>query len=128
MSLQVKDKVLIIGGTGEVIAMGRIVNINDFREPSQKYAVDVDGYTKDVIFIGESQLIKNKKADDATIEEYLRFFKEQNTPIQITLDIGKQPTVHALFNKEVGEKSYIQMTEEDTLLQALESMKEKLFG
>lgn len=58
MKLKVRDKVTIIDINGKSLAKGTIVNINDFREPSQKYAVDVVGYTEDVLFFGESQLIK----------------------------------------------------------------------
>lgn len=58
MEIKVRDNVTIIDSNGNPLAKGTIVNINDFREPSQKYAVDVVGYTKDVLFLGESQLIK----------------------------------------------------------------------
>lgn len=63
-----------------------------------------------------------------SLEDHLDFFKEKNIPMQITLDLGVQSTVHALYQKEVGEKRYVKMTEGDTLLQALELMKVKLFG
>lgn len=56
MELKVKDKVVIIDVSGSPVAEGIIININDFREPSQKYAVDVNGYEDDVMFFGESQL------------------------------------------------------------------------
>lgn len=62
------------------------------------------------------------------LEEYLKFFKDNNISIQITLDIDRQPTVHALAPKRDFERSYLKMTEEDTLLEALEQMKIKLFG
>jgi hypothetical protein len=56
--LKVEDKVTIIDIDGNPISEGTIININDFREPSQMYAVDVDGYTEDVLFFGETQLVK----------------------------------------------------------------------
>lgn len=56
-NLQVGDKVEIIQD-GKVVAEGRIANINDFREPNMKYAVDVVGYDKDVLFFSEAQLKK----------------------------------------------------------------------
>jgi len=59
MELQVRDKVTIIDSSGSAIAEGTIVNINDFREPSLKYAVDVEGYTEDLLFFGENHLIKH---------------------------------------------------------------------
>lgn len=56
--LKVKDKVEILNINGDKVAEGTIVNINDFREPSMKYAVDVDGYKEDVLFFGEERLVK----------------------------------------------------------------------
>lgn len=63
-----------------------------------------------------------------TLEEYLELFEENHIAIQITLDIGKQPTVHALYPKDSLERKSLKMTEADTLLEALEQMKVKLFG
>lgn len=36
---------------------GIVANINDFREPCMKYAVDVKGFD-DVVFVGEEQIEK----------------------------------------------------------------------
>ncbi|MCR1835005.1 hypothetical protein NSA56_11420 [Oceanobacillus caeni] len=58
MNLQVRDRVTIFDGDGIPLAVGTIVNINNFREPCHKYAVDVDGYTEDVFFFGDKQLVK----------------------------------------------------------------------
>lgn len=58
MELKIKDRVIIIDSKGNPVTKGTIININDFREPSQKYAVDVDNYEEDVLFYGDSQLIK----------------------------------------------------------------------
>lgn len=55
------------------------------------------------------------------MNELLDFFQEEGVAIQITLDIGKRPTVHALHNG-------IHRSEHDTIVGALELMKEKLFG
>lgn len=52
---KVKDKVKITNSQGTFIGEGIIVNINDFREPSQKYAVEVDFY-HDFIFAGNEHL------------------------------------------------------------------------
>lgn len=54
--MKVGDRVEILGKDGNVIGEGTIYNINEFREPSMIYAVDVDGYAEDVLFFGESQL------------------------------------------------------------------------
>lgn len=61
VELKVKDRVSIINEKGEVLSTGKIYNINDFREPSMEYAVDVDGYNEDVLFFGRWQLIKIDK-------------------------------------------------------------------
>jgi len=58
MSLKARDSVWITDSAGMKIAGGTIVNVNDFREPEMKYAVDVDGYKEDVLFFGEDRLIK----------------------------------------------------------------------
>lgn len=57
MSLQVRDRVSIIVN-GNRVAKGTVVNINEYREPSMMYAVDVDGYADDVLFFGIEQLVK----------------------------------------------------------------------
>ena len=54
---QVGDKVSIIDNNKKLVAEGKICNINEFREPSQMYAVDVKGY-EDLLFLGESNLQK----------------------------------------------------------------------
>jgi len=58
MDLQVRDRVTVIDSGGSPLAEGTIVNINDFREPQFKYAVDVDSYTDDLLFFGEENLVK----------------------------------------------------------------------
>lgn len=60
MQLKVRDRVWIVNTDGSRIAQGRIVNVNDFREPSMKYAVDVDEYLEDVLFFSEDKLIKQE--------------------------------------------------------------------
>ena len=58
MILKVRDRVKITDSNGVELAMGTIVNVNDCREPSMKYAVVVDGYSEDVLFLGGNKLIK----------------------------------------------------------------------
>lgn len=55
------------------------------------------------------------------IETLLSKFEENNIPIQITLDIDKNPTVHAITKEGVVK------TEHEILFVALELMEEKLF-
>lgn len=54
--MKVRDRVEILDENNNVIGEGIIYNINEFREPSMIYAVDVDGYNEDVLFFGEWQL------------------------------------------------------------------------
>lgn len=56
------------------------------------------------------------------MDELLDYFKERNVAIQITLDIGENPTVHAIHEREIFR------TEATTIKSALERMKYKLFG
>lgn len=59
--MKVGNRVEILNENENVIGEGIIYNINEFREPSMIYAVDVDGYTDDLLFFGESQLrVKNE--------------------------------------------------------------------
>lgn len=69
MKLKIKDEVTIIDDKGKPVAEGTIVNINDFREPNLKYAIDVKGYVEDVLFFGGSQLVK-KSNPPYSEEEY----------------------------------------------------------
>jgi hypothetical protein len=62
------------------------------------------------------------------IEQLLNKFAENGVGVQITLDIDRQPTVHAIPSKEMVHIKGIQFTQDDTLVGALELMKEKLFG
>ncbi|QOV08395.1 hypothetical protein Kirov_196 [Bacillus phage Kirov] len=55
MAFKVRDKVEVLNRKGKKVAEGVIYNINDFREPSLKYAVDVEGFS-DFVFVGEEQL------------------------------------------------------------------------
>lgn len=55
--LKVRDIVEIINDESLVVATGVVVNVNDFREPSMKYAVEVVGYD-DCVFIGDNNIRK----------------------------------------------------------------------
>lgn len=58
MTLKVRDRVVVIDSKGFQIATGTIININDFREPSMKYAVDVDDHPNNPWFMSERILMK----------------------------------------------------------------------
>ena len=49
--IKIDDIVLVSDLNGKKYK-GRVVSINEFREPSMRYGIDVDGFN-DVIFIGE---------------------------------------------------------------------------
>ena len=57
MKFKVKERVVVTNLFNKPVCEGEIVNINDFREPALRYAVQVDGYD-DVIFVGKSDLQK----------------------------------------------------------------------
>lgn len=61
MTLQIGNRVTIIDTHGNPLGQGTIFNINNYREPSLKYAVDLDGYTEDLMFLGENLLVKNEE-------------------------------------------------------------------
>ena len=60
------------------------------------------------------------------MDKSLSFFKQKNIALQITLDIGRRPTVHAQFMGENGLE--LHKTEGSTIDAALLNMKYKLFG
>lgn len=47
--------------------IGDVVNINDFREPSMKYAIDIQ--KSDIVFVGEKDIVKHSKNIIDIIEE-----------------------------------------------------------
>ena len=51
MSIKVGDRVIVIGEH-----VGKVVNINEYREPCFKYAIDLEGYDEDIVFVGEGQI------------------------------------------------------------------------
>ena len=53
--LKVRDRVLVKDRQGNKW-LGTIININDYREPSMKYCVDLDEYDKDYVFVGKKIL------------------------------------------------------------------------
>lgn len=59
MGFKVKDEVIVANKF-----VGVIVNINEFREPSIKYAIDIEGYDEDVVFVGEEDIELLEAKDD----------------------------------------------------------------
>lgn len=56
--IKVKDRVIVTDLNGNK-HHGIVANINDYRESSMKYAVNIDGLEfDDVIFVGEEQIEK----------------------------------------------------------------------
>lgn len=54
--IKVSDRVIITDLKGNKYH-GVVANINDFREPCMKYAIDIKGFD-DVVFVGEEQIEK----------------------------------------------------------------------
>ena len=53
--LKVRDIVLVKDRQGNKW-LGTIININDYREPSMKYCVDLDEYDEEYVFVGEKDI------------------------------------------------------------------------
>lgn len=60
-SFSKSDRVIVHDITGNPVSSGTILSINEFREPSMKYAVSIDIYTDDVVFVSEEQLKKENE-------------------------------------------------------------------
>ena len=56
--LEVNQKVLVRDYKGSLFP-GKIVNINEYREPSMKYAVDIGA--DDLVFVGRNNIISCKE-------------------------------------------------------------------
>lgn len=56
MTFKYGDRVIVHNLHGEPVGQGTIANVNDFREPEAKYAIDADFYKEDFLFVGEKQL------------------------------------------------------------------------
>ena len=46
--------------------IGTVENINDFREPSMKYAVDIQ--KRDLVFVGDDDIVKHSKIKSEIVE------------------------------------------------------------
>lgn len=72
------------------------------------------------------EFLHEKGKGDNMVEELFDFFEREGVSIQVTLSSGQKPTVHAIpKDKTVSDLIY---TEGDTIVEALENMKELLFG
>jgi len=73
MPFKERDSVLIKNYSGHVLGLGVIVNVNEFREPNMRYAVDAQFYRDDYIFVGEGNLELFEEVDEEQMEaEYKR--------------------------------------------------------
>lgn len=57
--------------------IGTIININEFREPSMKYGIDVEGFS-DVVFVGEEQIIRKIEETHYDFQKELQQLREEN--------------------------------------------------
>ena len=90
----------------------KIININDFREPNMKYGVEAN-YLKDVMFIGDDDIIKASYNIIDILEENdyingLRIEKNKYGELYISYvyyggDIGKQYEIYTTWLKELKE-------------------------
>ena len=75
MELKVGDYVRIVDNLGKQF-IGKIYNINDFREPSMKYAVDCQIFN-DYAFVGEEIILKSSPSiiDLIRVGDYVNGYK-----------------------------------------------------
>lgn len=57
MEVKVRDKVIVKDFHGNEWN-GVVVNISYYREPDMKYAIALEKYTDDYVFVGDSQIVK----------------------------------------------------------------------
>ncbi len=76
----------------------KIININDFREPSMKYALEQPSWNDDIVFIGEEDIIKSSPniIDLIEVEDYVngqkvfdKLYDELNKCWYLKLEIGE---------------------------------------
>lgn len=60
MKAKVNDKVVVKDFQGKEWN-GVVVNVSDYREPDLKYAIALDDYTDDYVFVGDKQIVKIKE-------------------------------------------------------------------
>lgn len=53
--IKVRDRVIVTDSKGKEWH-GAVANISDYREPSMKYAVWLDGYNTDYVFVGDESI------------------------------------------------------------------------
>ena len=67
----------------------KIININDFREPSMKYALEQPSWNDDIVFIGEEDIIKSSQNIINLIEvgDYVNGYMVENIDAGLNGDI-----------------------------------------
>lgn len=91
----------------------KIININDFREPSVKYALEQPSWNDDVVFVGDEDIIKSSSNIIDLIEtgDYINGLRvEENKYGELYTsyvyyggDIGKQCEVYTTWLEEYKE-------------------------
>lgn len=97
MKFKVKERVVVTNLFNKPVCEGEIVNINDFREPALRYAVQVDGYD-DVIFVGKSDL---QKLEENSMNELIKNVEQWAKDKDLhNASVSKQ---YLKFSEEAGE-------------------------
>lgn len=60
MNIEERARVIVTDAFGTKYK-GTVVNVSDYREPSMKYAVELDIGLDDYVFVGEDQIILYKE-------------------------------------------------------------------
>lgn len=67
--IEVNDRVIVTDESGKEW-FGTVVNISEYRPPEMKYAVDLDEYKDDFVFVGEEKIKPETEISEmVTIDE-----------------------------------------------------------
>ena len=72
----------------------KIININDFREPSMKYALEQPSWNDDIVFVGEEDITKSSPniIDLIEVGDYVnggKVYEKEKEYIVINADFGR---------------------------------------
>ena len=88
----------------------KIININDFREPSMKYALEQPSWNNDVIFIGEEDITKSSPniIDLIEVGDYVN-----GIYIEGNKDRYLETLEHDIENSSLGHIEYLKIYPKD---------------
>lgn len=76
--IKVRDRVIVADGKGKEWH-GTVANISDYREPSMKYAVWLDEYDADYVFVGDESIRKEADNDCEELKDTIVYIATTRT-------------------------------------------------